>query len=532
MSTAVKLNDEQMRRFVCDGFLVLGSIEDKMFHQVVVDKLQYLNAHEPDIRNNVLPRISELQRVLDAPQIRGAIESILGPDFMLHPHRLSTPGEPLPPERRQLKLSDDVNGPPVGEGSKGFTVWHKDKLGRTRYHTPRFLYLFYFPQNTPIKRGPTRVIPGSQYYDHLTKEDYPFAYVPDQLTAGSCILTSIDIDHAGMTNVTDQTRNMIKFNFIRTQNPSGPSWDGGQTDWRNPEKYSGRYKHEEAWSYIWDWLRGHREQKSPPIENIQKLISGLNSTNQAKRLHCIYALGSMGDKAVEPLIASLEKFGGHDLMDPINFSKNAEGGFDPVGDIFERRWAIGAYTVQDESFALACLGDCAVDPLIDLLNNEDDWLVINAAFALGEIGTHAARGIPKLSGLLRSSDPHVVKAILEAIACIGSNTAAALLEISRLLYCSSEELGLTDAPEHFGTDSIHYNAVYALLLSDLDIEDIEDLLIYLLKASTTSGRVAALALEILVRKGSTRGRRQAIEYLQAHRWDDSGWPPEIREKTT
>ena len=65
-------------------------------------------------------------------------------------------------------------------------------------------------------------------------------------------------------------------------------------------------------------------------------------------------------------------------------------------------------------------------------------------------------------------------------------------------------------------------------IEDEDIEDIEDLLIYLLKASTTSGRVAALALEILVRKGSTRGRRQAIEYLQAHRWDDSGWPSEIR----
>ena len=93
-----------MRRFVCDGFLVLDSIEDETLHQGIVDKLQYLNKHEPEIGNNVLPRISELNCVLDSPQIRGAIESILGRDFMLHPHRLSTPGEPLPVGARELQL--------------------------------------------------------------------------------------------------------------------------------------------------------------------------------------------------------------------------------------------------------------------------------------------------------------------------------------------------------------------------------------------------------------------------------------------
>ena len=519
MITSIKLNDEQMRRFVCDGFLVLDSIQDETLHQGIVDKLQYLNKHEPEIGNNVLPRISELNCVLDSPQIRGAIESILGRDFMLHPHRLSTPGEPLPEGARELQLGHDVNGPPVGHGSKGFTMWHKDKLGRARYHTPRFLYLFYFPQDTPIDRGPTRVIPGSQYYDHSTEADYPFAFVPENLKAGSCMLTAIDIDHAGMSNLTDQTRNMVKFNFMRTQNPTGPSWEGGLSNWRNPEKYLGRYKHEALWSFMWDWLRGHKKKRFCPSVDIEKCISGLNSADQQQRLHCIYTLGAMGEPAVEPLIASLQKFEGRNLMQPLDLFRNTEGVFEPVGDKFERRWGIGAYTVQDEALALGCLGSLAVDSLIGLLNSKDSWIVINAAFALGEIGSAAASSVPILASLLRESDPHVVKAILEALACIGCNTAPALPELSRLLYSTPGELGLNDDPQYFGADSIHYNVVYVLLLSDLTGKEVEPLLIDLLKAPTTSGRVCALSLEILVRKGSEVGLRHAVMYLQAHRWD-------------
>ena len=521
MNLRIRLNDEQMRRFLCDGFLILHSIEDETVHRGIANKLQYLNKHEPEIGDNVLPRISELSSVLESPVISGAIESILGPNFMLHPHRLSTPGEPLPEGDRELLLSHDVNGPPVGPGSKGFTVWHKDKLGRARYHKPRFVYLFYFPQDTPTALGPTRVIPGSQYYDHLTEADYPFAFVPKDLKAGSCMLTSIDIDHAGMSNLTDQTRNMVKFNFMRTQNPGGPSWEGGLNKWRNPEKYLGRHKHEALWSFMWDWLRGHEEKRFCPSIDVEECISGLNSSDQQQRLHCIYTLGALGEPAVEPLIASLQKFEGRNLMQPLDLLKNTKGVFEPVGDIFERRWGIGAYTVQDEALALGCLGSLAVDHLIGLLNSNDSWIVINAAFALGEIGSAAGSSVPMLASLLRHSDPHVVKAILEALACIGCNTVSALPELTRLLYATPAELGLNDDPQFFGADSVHYNVVYVLLLSDLTGKEVESLLIDLLKAPTTSGRVCALSLEILVRKGSEVGLRQAVKYLQAHRWDGS-----------
>ena len=161
-----------------------------------------------------------------------------------------------------------------------------------------------------------------------------------------------------------------------------------------------------------------------------------------------------------------------------------------------------------------------MDSLIGLLNSNDSWIVIYAAFALGEIGSAAGSSVPMLASLLRHSDPHVVKAILEALACIGCNTAPALPELTQLLYSTPAELGLNDDPQFFGADSVHYNVVYVILLSDLTGEQVEPLLIDLLKAPTISGRVCALSLEILVRKGSEVGLRQAVRYLQAHRWDD------------
>ena len=76
-------------------------------------------------------------------------------------------------------------------------------------------------------------------------------------------------------------------------------------------------------------------------------------------------------------------------------------------------------------------------------------------------------------------------------------------------------------------DKVHLNAINALLLSDVDIDDMEDLLLELLAKPTTDIDVPAVALEILIRHGSPKGVRHAIGYLQTHRWDDSRWPEAI-----
>ena len=476
--SAIRLDDEQMRRFICDGVLVLNSTQNTGLHQTILDKLQWVNTHDSQVRNNILPRVSELQQVLDSPSIKGALQSILGDDYMMHPHRLLVPSEPLAPEERNIELQGHENGPPVGEGSRSFSIWHKDKLGRTRYHVPRVVFLFYFPQDTPVSRGPTRVIPGSQYHDHITEADHPFAYVPDHLKAGSCMLTAIDIEHAGMSNLTDQTRHMVKFNFLRTRNPQETSWHGGTGDWEHPGEYLGRYEHYETWSYVWDWMRGCRKSGFVPASDIDQHLSNLNCADQQKRLAAIYSLGAMGEPALEPLLSSLKRIEG----------KNRPQGF------------------------------------MALLDNEDPWIVLNAAFALGETASVAARAVPRLSTLLKSSNHRVVCAVLESIACIGSNTIAALPDITNLFYTSQDTWEQNEKLDYLVADNIHFNAIYALLLSDLNIKDIEDLLIDLLESPATNVGVPALALEILIRGGGQKGTRHAIKYLQAHRWDDTSWP--------
>lgn len=533
--SALKLDDEQIRRFICDGVLVLHSDEDASFHQRIRDKLDRIHRNNGETGNNILPQVAELQRVLDSATISGAVQSILGESYMQYPHRILVPSEPLSPEQRNIELRGDENGPPMGEGSLSYSYWHKDTympLGRTRYHVPRFVYLFYFPQDTPVEKGPTRVIPGSQYQDRLSEADHAYAFVPDQVRAGSCILAAFDIDHAGMSNRTDQTRYMVKFVFRRTRNPENPSWNGGKDGWRPPDKYLGRYAHPETWSYVWDRMRGERHRELETATDIDQHIGHLNGADQQQRLAAIYSLGAMGEPALEPLLSSLLAVEGQNRIKP-PYVQKADGSFEVSADSTERRWTEGGYIFQDESYALGCLGDIAVDSLLQLLGRDDAWIVINAAFALGEIGSAAARAVPQLAALLDSPDHRVVRAVLESIACIGSNTIAALPAISKLLYTKRDAWKQDLQLDHLVGDQIHLNAMDVLLLSDLDAEDeqVENLLIDMLEYPAPIDLVPATALEILIRRGGPKGVHHAVNYLQAHRWDDSRWPDEIYAKT-
>jgi HEAT repeat protein len=522
-NTVLKLDDELMRRFICDGVLVIDSGMDDALHETIRVKGESVNRSFPDIGGNILPAVSELQQVLDAPPIKGALQSILGEDYMLHPSKMLVPSEPLKPEERNIEMRGDEEGLPQGENSRSFTYWHKDTSGprgRARYHVPRFVFVYYFPQDTPFEMGPTRVIPGSQYQDHLSKADHAFAYVPDQVRAGTCIIAALDIDHAGMSNLTDQTRYMYKFTFMRTRNPQSPSWNGGDGEWQPPEHKLGGYQHPETWTYMWNWLRGIRPGSTEPAGNIEEHVGNLNSYDQQKRLAAIYSLGTMGEPALDPLVNSLLSVAGKDRIEPA-YTQQAGGKFVPNGDPRVRRWLEGGYIFQDEAFALGCLGGIAVGPLIRLLDNADPWIQMNAAFALGEIGSTADQAIPRLAEMLDDPNSRVVRAVLEAIACIGSNTKAALPALEKLLRRDrsswNEDMKLAFLPG----DQIHVSAVQALLLSDIDPAEVEDLMVELLEKPSATVTVPTIALEFLIRHGSDQSTRHAISYLQAHRWDDT-----------
>ena len=524
----IRLNDEQVRRFICDGVLVLDSGLEPGVHRDIYDKIQWNNTHEFNMGNNVLPRIAELQQVLDAPVIHGALQSILGDEYMLHPHRFMHASEPLDEADRDLSLNGSEHGAPMGKGSSGNSCWHQDgqiPMSRARYHVPRLAMILYFPQDTPAERGPTRVIPGTHLQPYLRKTDFPYAFVGDQIKAGTCLLIAFDIAHAALSNLTDASRYMVKFIFLRTRTPVGPSWDGGEMAWRAPETRLGRYEHTATWSYIWDWMRGaprFANGNASSSKDVQKWMGFLHDTDQETRLKAIYTLAAMGADAIGPLRESLLRNAGQQREYTCPYMIDKSGAFVPIGDPNVRRWNDVAYTLQDEAYALGAMGEVAVEPLMELLGHDDAWIRINAAFALGEIGPPAARAMPELAKLLDDERHQVARATLDAMGCIGTNLRAALPAVRRVLTVDNPawRQPMGSSGDRCGEMGARFNAVYALLSSDVPMDEVDDVLATCLDDGF--GYVQAMALEGLTRprNGEDRaGLLHALDYLKTHCWD-------------
>ena len=526
----IKLTDEQVRRFICDGVILLDSSLPPEYHRDIFEKMEWSNRQEFNMGNNVLPRIAELQQLLDDPVIHGAVQSVLGDDYMLHPHRYMHANEPLAEADRSLELTGFEYQPPVGEGSTANSGWHQDgqcPLGRFRHHVPRIAMIIYFPQDTPAMRGPTRVIPGTHLHALLFESDFPFGLVGDHIKAGTCMLTAFDIAHGALSNRTDSSRYMFKFCYLRTRNPTGPSWDGGEVGWQAPEARLAQFEHTRTWSYIWDWMRGAPRFASRTDEvstDAQEWMAKLNQADQKARLEAIYELAAMGAEAIGPLRESLLQFAGLEreippVYDP--YRRKRERFTPDDEDRLVRRWNDGAVVPQDEAYALGAMGEVAVQPLIELLGHDDPWIKINAAFALGEIGEPAACAMPALARLLRHELPQVARASLDAMAFIGTDTRVALPAIRKLLTVNnpgwqepSPRAGWT------GENQARFNAMCALLNSDIPVEELDDVLVASLDDET--GYVHAMALEALTerRAGEDRaGLRRALDYLMTHRWD-------------
>ena len=526
----IKLTDEQVRRFICDGVILLDSSLPPEFHQDIFEKMEWSNRQEFNMGNNVLPRIAELQELLDDPVVHGAVQSVLGDDYMLHPHRYMHANEPLAEAERALSLTGFEHKPPVGEGSTANSGWHQDgqcPLGRFRHHVPRIAMIIYFPQDTPAVRGPTRVIPGTHLHALLFESDFPFGLVGDQIKAGTCMLTAFDIAHGALSNRTDSSRYMFKFCYLRTRNPTGPSWDGGEVGWQPPEARLAQFDHSRAWSYIWDWMRGaprFASRADAASGDAQKWVGKLNGADQKARLEAIYGLAAMGAEAIEPLRASLLQFAGlqREIPPPYHPKRRARDSFMPDDESrLVRQWNDGAVVPQDEAYALGAMGEVAVRPLLELLGHDDDWIKINAAFALGEIGAPAACAMPELAMLLEHKLPQVARASLDAMAFVGTNTGVALPSIRRLLTVNNPDWQEPSPRAGWtGENQARFNAMCALLNSDIPVEELDALLVSSLDDET--GYVHAMALEALTerRDGEDRaGLRRALDYLMTHRWD-------------
>ena len=278
-------NDEQMRDFIVNGYVTVKTELPRSVHETIYRKTQEYTEKEGNLGNNILPRVPELQAVFDDPVVRGAFTSILGENYVMHSHRH--------PHR---------NGP--HSGGQGF---HKDSYWghqKVRHHLPRWAMAFYYPQDTPIEIGPSAILSGTQYYSHRITEtnDGEVALYGE---AGTVSIIHFDLWHRAMANQTDKVRYMMKFQFIRLDEPEVPEWDVQDSEWNaegldidgNPASL----KHETTWRHVWNWMAGNSNGNGAEAVNgnLATHIEALSNEDPAVRSDGADALGLLGESAAD-----------------------------------------------------------------------------------------------------------------------------------------------------------------------------------------------------------------------------------------
>ena len=393
------LTDDQLRQFIVDGYVVVRPELDPGLHERIHGETETVFEKEGNPGNNLVPRIPAVQQVLDSPEVRGGLASILGEDYYTQPHRHCH------------------FNPPGSEGQH----LHQDGSSRWSHHTRRIL-LFYYPQDTPEELGPTAVVPGSHFY--ATREGVDsFPERPLCGPAGTVAIVHYDLFHRATPNRTERNRYMMKFLFARTAEPRSPSWRNEESCW----PADGSALDRKMYEHVWDWHLGRtsngaaengRAGAADSPERMAELLAGMEAGWEAARLRAAYALSGAGPAAVPGLTRLLH-------ADSQELRRNA-------------------------CHALSAMGEAAVGPLVDSLQDgAAEHERAEAAETLGDIGLAAGPAVPALTGRLRDESPQVRAQAAEALGTIAQTDADAAPPLA-------EALG-------DGNDSVRRNAAFALV---------------------------------------------------------------------
>ena len=83
----LRLSDEQMRTYLTDGFVVLKSRLPKEVHDHIRDRCEEIFSTTGNPGNEILEMNPALRLVFSDPVVKGALSSILGDGYFMHPHR-------------------------------------------------------------------------------------------------------------------------------------------------------------------------------------------------------------------------------------------------------------------------------------------------------------------------------------------------------------------------------------------------------------------------------------------------------------
>ena len=365
---ALRLTDKEMQDFIINGYVKVKTDFPPGFHENICQQLDTMFEETGNLGNNLLPAIPEIQEVFDHPVVHGAMQGVLGSDYVMHPHRYCHFNQ---------------------QGSKGQN-FHKDSYAgdeQIRRHRCRWTMAFYYPQDVTEDMGPTAVLPGSQYYEtgESAHEQPDLALTGE---AGTVTIVHYDLWHRAMPNQSDKKRYMLKFLFIRLDEPQTPLWESDTDDWHalgNGEES----EHPELWESLWDWSYGKGNGTSNGVSHaeVDTLIKTFDSDNERDRLNAAYRLGRVGADAVPALKQMLH-------------STSA---------------AIREYA----GYALSLTGAPAVPTLIDAMQATDDSVRTSAAFALADMGKVAQEAMPALITAAQDPSESVRRHATEGLGLIG-----------------------------------------------------------------------------------------------------------------
>ena len=158
------LNDEQYTQYLSEGAIVLqpdslgADFHDRLYEHgqniySLVESSKSKTAHLDIIGDSLRGRIPEIDNIFKDPNVAGALESILGENYVIHPHNFV----------HKSSLIDQ------GFHQDGNLPWNE--RGHYRSHRPDWALLFYYPQDVTIENGATELILGTQYWTKDFEKD-------------------------------------------------------------------------------------------------------------------------------------------------------------------------------------------------------------------------------------------------------------------------------------------------------------------------------------------------------------------------
>ena len=187
----------------------------------------------------------------------------------------------------------------------------------------------------------------------------------------------------------------------------------------------------QAWRLLWNWLRGAPRSEgipAPAVADAATRLAGLVSRDQGGRLAALYDLVALGEQAVAVLVEALLATAGLDRHTSPPPTDPAFHGGSP--DHRHRGFTHRQFTPEDTAVALGAVGEPAVAALLELLDHDDPWMRMNAAYAIGEADPNGVCA-DRLGALLEDQLDAVVRAALDALCCQPSFTGVTVQRLHR-----------------------------------------------------------------------------------------------------